>query len=176
MLNFLFVFMALLIVGCGPQNSLESVQKIHDNYEVNVTRSIALLKREYADRYIDAYDAKDNRTLFVQVYSSGSTYECSLLQYDISRPEPRLVNKVVDLNNGYIEGIQFLPEHKLIYVRSNYKGYDILVGIYDYFTQKEIRLYNLWQSEGYDLIVAPDKRSFTKGPVSQDISDIYENY
>ena len=168
--------MALMSVGCGPQNSLESVQKIHDNYEVNVTRSIALLKREYADRYIDAYDAEDNRTLFVQVFSPESTYECSLLQYDISRPEPKLVNKVVDLNNGYIEGIQFLPEHKMIYVRSNYKGYDILVGIYDYYTHKEIRLYNLWQSEGYALVVAPDKRSFTKGPVSKDISDIYVNY
>lgn len=161
----------LFVAGCGTQPTLDPKQTIESNYEIDSVKSLDVLKREYANRFVDSYPSEDNQMIFIQVKSEYSGF--SLLQCDISKPEPRLIHILVDQNSGLIKAVTLLPEKKLIYVLSDYKGMDRYVEIYDYKVQKKLKEFEV--PENGELVISADRLSFQKGTAYYDISNIYSD-
>lgn len=166
-IKILFIF---TMVGCGSQHPVSSAPDIH--YEINVTKSIDILKRELGKSFVESHVSKDKKNIFVQIKSTDVEFVHSLLHYDITtQSTPKLIKTIVDQNRGAILGINLLQKNKIIYVRT-YKTPEY-IRIYDYVLQKEIRAYDI--HNGGDLKMSLDKMSFTKGGGKVDISDIYKD-
>jgi len=180
---FIVIILALWSAGCGPENNSYNPNP-EINVEHNLTKSINYLKREFAEAYITTYVAENKKDLFVYAKSKEANYydtDYSLYHYTRAYSvKPKLVNTIVDQNSVEIKGIDFLPENKIMYVRTNYKGNEAFVCVYDYQQQREIK-----RSEGYWLYIfkvelSKDKCFVTlyddRESVRIDIGDIYKNY
>ncbi len=169
---FTFILLSFMLTSCKEQDQPPFGKPgIASNYDINITRSNDILKRELGKNFVESYVSKNQKNIFVQIKSEESDHSYSLLQYDITQYEPKFIKTIVDQNMGEILWIYPLQKNKIIYVRT-YKSPDY-VRIYDYVLQKEIRAYNIYSNN--DLEINPDEMSFTKGGEKVDISDIYKD-
>ncbi len=166
----LYAVFGFVLFGCGSNTEFDPHANVPSGYDINVSRSIELIKEEQGRKYIDHFVAKDNQNIFVLV--SSNTYHFSLYNYDIKSVKPKFVNTVVESNEGEIKNIYPLKKHKLLYT-VDYHGEANNLYIYDYDKQKEIRYFRIF--EGKKVLLNNDETVFTKGSFTIDIHDIYQD-